>query len=209
LSRVGGSSNRPAVGSLPFRSPAVRTRATNASGETTTAQAAITPICLSPAGRPRTTTPRCCSCSRSFRWTSNHGRRNARSSVPPFVGRPDCDGPNRFRNRTLPTRTFQDDRVTGATPNRRDSGGSGPSEGRTGLDPANTRFRGPIRSAYGQRLAHVPIEEVSTELAGAGRLPGERRDPFDRMLAAQAQIEDLPIVSNDPVFTGFGLERIW
>jgi PIN domain nuclease of toxin-antitoxin system len=29
------------------------------------------------------------------------------------------------------------------------------------------------------------------------------------MLAAQAQIEDLPIVSNDPVFTGFGIERIW
>jgi PIN domain nuclease of toxin-antitoxin system len=29
------------------------------------------------------------------------------------------------------------------------------------------------------------------------------------MLAAQAQIEDLPIVTNDPVFTDFGVERIW
>ncbi|MEO7272463.1 MAG: type II toxin-antitoxin system VapC family toxin [Vicinamibacterales bacterium] len=43
----------------------------------------------------------------------------------------------------------------------------------------------------------------------AGRLPGEHRDPFDRMLAAQAQTEDLPIVSNDAVFDRFGVNRIW
>jgi len=43
----------------------------------------------------------------------------------------------------------------------------------------------------------------------AGRLPSEHRDPFDRMLAAQAQIEDLPIVSDDPVFDSFGVNRIW
>jgi PIN domain nuclease of toxin-antitoxin system len=29
------------------------------------------------------------------------------------------------------------------------------------------------------------------------------------MLAAQAQIEDLPIVSNDDVFDGYGVTRIW
>ena len=43
----------------------------------------------------------------------------------------------------------------------------------------------------------------------AGRLPGEHRDPFDRMLAAQAQIEDLPIVSDDRVFDGYGVSRVW
>jgi PIN domain nuclease of toxin-antitoxin system len=43
----------------------------------------------------------------------------------------------------------------------------------------------------------------------AGRLPGEQRDPFDRMLAAQAQLEDLPIVSDDEVFDRFGVERWW
>ncbi len=43
----------------------------------------------------------------------------------------------------------------------------------------------------------------------AGRLPGEHRDPFDRMLAAQSQLEDLPIVSDDEVFDGYGVNRIW
>jgi PIN domain nuclease of toxin-antitoxin system len=43
----------------------------------------------------------------------------------------------------------------------------------------------------------------------AGRLPGTHRDPFDRMLAAQARIEDLPIVSNDRVFDVYGVTRIW
>jgi PIN domain nuclease of toxin-antitoxin system len=43
----------------------------------------------------------------------------------------------------------------------------------------------------------------------AGRLPGEHRDPFDRMLAAQAQLEDLPIVSDDEVFDGYGVNRVW
>jgi PIN domain nuclease of toxin-antitoxin system len=43
----------------------------------------------------------------------------------------------------------------------------------------------------------------------AGRLPGAHRDPFDRMLAAQAQIEDLPIVSNDLIFDGYSVTRMW
>jgi PIN domain nuclease of toxin-antitoxin system len=43
----------------------------------------------------------------------------------------------------------------------------------------------------------------------AGRLPGDHRDPFDRMLAAQAQLEDLPVVSNDDVFDSYGVNRIW
>src|SRR5665213_2023575 len=32
----------------------------------------------------------------------------------------------------------------------------------------------------------------------AGTLPGRHRDPFDRMLAAQAQIENVPLVTADP-----------
>ena len=42
-----------------------------------------------------------------------------------------------------------------------------------------------------------------------GRLPGAYKDPFDRMLAAQALIEGVPIVTNDPAFAGFGLKVIW
>ena len=43
----------------------------------------------------------------------------------------------------------------------------------------------------------------------AGRLPGDHRDPFDRMLIAQAQLEDLPILSDDDVFDGYGVTRFW
>jgi PIN domain nuclease of toxin-antitoxin system len=43
----------------------------------------------------------------------------------------------------------------------------------------------------------------------AGRLPGEHRDPFDRMLISQAQTEDLPIISNDRIFDDYHVQRIW
>jgi PIN domain nuclease of toxin-antitoxin system len=43
----------------------------------------------------------------------------------------------------------------------------------------------------------------------AGRLPGEHRDPFDRMLIAQAQLEGLAAVSDDRVFDAYGVERYW
>ena len=43
----------------------------------------------------------------------------------------------------------------------------------------------------------------------AGRLPGPHRDPFDRMLVAQAQAEDLALVSNEEVFDAYRINRIW
>ncbi len=43
----------------------------------------------------------------------------------------------------------------------------------------------------------------------AGLLPGAHKDPFDRMLIAQAQAEDLPIVSNEALFDGYGVRRLW
>jgi PIN domain nuclease of toxin-antitoxin system len=43
----------------------------------------------------------------------------------------------------------------------------------------------------------------------AGFLPGPHKDPFDRMLIAQAQAENLAIVSNDMVFDRYGVRRVW
>jgi len=43
----------------------------------------------------------------------------------------------------------------------------------------------------------------------AGALPGEHRDPFDRIFAAQAMIEGSALVTNDPAFAGFGTEVFW
>ncbi|MBB5754214.1 type II toxin-antitoxin system VapC family toxin [Prosthecomicrobium pneumaticum] len=43
----------------------------------------------------------------------------------------------------------------------------------------------------------------------AGSMPGEHRDPFDRMLIAQALAEEMVLVSNETVFDAFGVSRLW
>jgi PIN domain nuclease of toxin-antitoxin system len=43
----------------------------------------------------------------------------------------------------------------------------------------------------------------------AGRLVGEHRDPFDRMIAAQALATDIPVLSADPKLDTFGVRRLW
>jgi PIN domain nuclease of toxin-antitoxin system len=43
----------------------------------------------------------------------------------------------------------------------------------------------------------------------AGRLPADHKDPFDRMLAAQAIDEDLPLLSSDEQLDVFGVRRVW
>ena len=43
----------------------------------------------------------------------------------------------------------------------------------------------------------------------AGGLPGTHRDPFDRMLIAQASLESIPIVTADPAFTVYGSDVMW
>ena len=43
----------------------------------------------------------------------------------------------------------------------------------------------------------------------AGALPGSHRDPFDRMLVAQAMLEYLTLVSNERAFDFYGVQRLW
>ena len=51
---------------------------------------------------------------------------------------------------------------------------------------------------------------ISTEHAlRAGRLPMYHKDPFDRMLVAQAQAHKLAVVTADRVFDRYAVERIW
>ena len=49
-------------------------------------------------------------------------------------------------------------------------------------------------------LAHATAVEM---------LPQYHKDPFDRLLIAQAQIEGIPIVSVDAAFDPYGITRIW
>ena len=62
------------------------------------------------------------------------------------------------------------------------------------------------------RLRHYGFELMAIELTHAiraGALPPFHRDPFDRMLIAQAQIEGLPIVTADPAISRYDVETIW
>jgi PIN domain nuclease of toxin-antitoxin system len=43
----------------------------------------------------------------------------------------------------------------------------------------------------------------------AGGLPGFHRDPLDRMLVAQAQAENLLLISNEAAFDQYGVRRVW
>jgi PIN domain nuclease of toxin-antitoxin system len=40
-------------------------------------------------------------------------------------------------------------------------------------------------------------------------LPHHHRDPFDRLLAAQALAEDLTLISRDAIFDQYGVKRLW
>jgi PIN domain nuclease of toxin-antitoxin system len=42
-----------------------------------------------------------------------------------------------------------------------------------------------------------------------GALAGPHRDPFDRMLIAQAMVENLVLVSNEVSFDVYGVVRLW
>lgn len=50
-------------------------------------------------------------------------------------------------------------------------------------------------------ILYVHAERVST-------LPDLHRDPFDRMLVAQAEVEDLVVVTRDPIFEEYGCRTI-
>jgi PIN domain nuclease of toxin-antitoxin system len=40
-------------------------------------------------------------------------------------------------------------------------------------------------------------------------LPHHHRDPFDRMIIAQARVETLPVIGDDGAFDSYGVQRIW
>jgi PIN domain nuclease of toxin-antitoxin system len=53
------------------------------------------------------------------------------------------------------------------------------------------------------------LEREGEHAIRAGLLAGAHKDPFDRMLIAQAQAQGLPIVSNELAFDESGVRRIW
>ena len=53
----------------------------------------------------------------------------------------------------------------------------------------------------------LPITVGHAERAGAMAIP--HKDPFDRLLIAQAVAEGMTLISNEAVFSSFGVGRLW
>jgi PIN domain nuclease of toxin-antitoxin system len=58
-------------------------------------------------------------------------------------------------------------------------------------------------------LSFEPLPLSLEHARRAGVLPNPHRDPFDRMLAAQAEIEDIPLVTADSAFQHFKVRILW
>ncbi len=56
-------------------------------------------------------------------------------------------------------------------------------------------------------VAELPV--LLRHAVGVAQLPPHHRDPFDRLLVAQAQAESLAIVSADPVVAQYDVDVIW
>jgi PIN domain nuclease of toxin-antitoxin system len=82
-----------------------------------------------------------------------------------------------------------------------------------------------IKVSTGKLILHQPFEEfIPNQLTNNGfellnielghtnliaTLPFHHRDPFDRMLIAQALHEQMPIIGSDAAFDAYGVTRLW
>jgi len=55
----------------------------------------------------------------------------------------------------------------------------------------------------------VPLDLSIQHALVAGNLSYGHKDPFDRLLIAQSLVENLTLVSNERLFDGFGVKRLW
>ena len=79
------------------------------------------------------------------------------------------------------------------------------SLGKLRIDGALDRFLPEQLAANGFRPLAIDLRHA----ARVATLPFHHRDPFDRLLVAQALEEDLAVVSADPVLAKYGVNRIW
>lgn len=55
----------------------------------------------------------------------------------------------------------------------------------------------------------LPIEPAHTTLLATMPFVPRHKDPFDRLLIAQAIVEDLPVISADVAFDAYPIRRVW
>lgn len=82
-----------------------------------------------------------------------------------------------------------------------------------------------IKSSIGRLVFHQPMELVLTEMINkmnletlpilnqhairVSQLPFYHKDPFDRLIIAQSQIEDIPIITPDKFFKKYDVKILW
>jgi PIN domain nuclease of toxin-antitoxin system len=99
-------------------------------------------------------------------------------------------------------------------------------------DPANTKLVSPasywelaikislgkyvLRESYDDFIQHAIVDNgflilpVEPKHTGALiSLAHHHKDPFDRLMVAQAQVEGIPLVSNDSLLDQYGITRLW
>jgi PIN domain nuclease of toxin-antitoxin system len=84
----------------------------------------------------------------------------------------------------------------------------------TGWEIATKRAQGQLRfpdvdrgMLAAQRMVELPI--TLAHAAESGLLPFHHRDPFDRLLIAQARVEDLVVLTRDRAFDAYDVQRHW
>jgi PIN domain nuclease of toxin-antitoxin system len=86
----------------------------------------------------------------------------------------------------------------------------------SGYEIANNQRLGKLSGKIAQdlpsalRQARIPVLGLTFEhTLAAGLLPGPHRDPWDRLIMAQALAEDLTVVTIDPVFGDYAVPVWW
>ena len=70
----------------------------------------------------------------------------------------------------------------------------------------------PLRELIVDATAQALVEWLPirpSHMLRVGSLKLHHRDPFDRMIVAQALVEGVPVVSVDPALDAYGVDRIW
>ncbi len=82
-----------------------------------------------------------------------------------------------------------------------------------------------IKLQTGKLILHLPLPELVksqqqnndiqilpidvSHIYALDSLPNHHRDPFDRILIAQAIVENIPLLSIDAVFDAYPIQRMW
>nr|WP_188549530.1 type II toxin-antitoxin system VapC family toxin [Sediminivirga luteola] len=77
--------------------------------------------------------------------------------------------------------------------------------GKLSTKPDLSKSFSEIVSAYGFRTLDITCQHAQR----AAGYPHDHKDPFDRMLAAQAHLEAMTLVTLDPVFDRFDVDTLW